>query len=427
MVGEFTLEIESLAFGGAGVGRRDGKVVFVPGAYPGDTIMAAEVRDRKSFIEARMIGLLSPSPARREAVCAHVDDCGGCPWMRLAYAEQLDWKRRIIAEQFSHMAKTEVDVRAVIPSPEEYGYRARVRLKADAAGGFRMGYCRPKSHDIVEIGRCAVANEGINAMIPELRRYISGNARYAAFIDTMKLETGHPARGGRVTIDATGVLPSAWLSELLKSCPSVNGVAAVFGKDIRVFGAAHLELGLSGGLSLQYGPGVFSQINPRANLALLEKVRAMSRLSAGEKGLDLFCGIGNITFSLAREGAAMTGVEFSPLSADDAEKNKKRLGMESVFFIRGDAGKTARQMAKEGKKFATVVLDPPRGGAVGMAKALGALAEERIVYISCYPPALARDTVEIRKEGFRLAAVEPVDMFPQTAHVETVALFERVR
>ncbi len=427
MDGTFSLVIDSLAFGGAGVGRHGGKVVFVPSAFPGDEVVVAVVRDHKSYAEARITKIQAASPLRRESPCAYVDDCGGCPWMGLDYAAQLEWKRKIISDQFAHIAKMQVEVEAVAPSPAATGYRALVRLKVGTAGAFRIGYCKPKSHDIVQIGRCAVASDTINAMIPEVRGFLSGNPQYAAFIDTMKFESGYPARGGRVTIDATGVIPGAYLAGLLKACPSVAGVAAIYGKDIRSQGMVNLELELVAGLSLQYCPGVFAQINPQANLALLEKVRRLSGLEAGERGLDLFCGIGNITFSLAKEGVLMTGVEFSQQSVADANENKKRFGMDSVSFIQGDAGRHARLMAKEGKKFAAVILDPPRGGAVGMAKAVCSLAEKRIVYISCYPPALARDTVEMVKEGFKPVFVEPVDMFPHTSHVETVAVFERAK
>lgn len=423
----FSLTIDSLAFGGSGVGRRDGKVIFVPGAFPGDVALVKLVKNRKNFGEAAVESIQTPSPLRREPVCPYVSECGGCPWMPLNYSAQLDWKRRMASGQMEHLGGISAEVSPAAASPLEYGYRTRVRLKVSAEGGtFRVGYCRPKSHQIVEIEKCAVACESINKMIPEIRAYMAGAPKISALVNTVKLEAAWPPGKGRATLDCAGEVPADWLAGLLGACPSAGGVAAICGRgSVTTLGDTGLDMEIGGGMTLKFGPALFSQVNPAANLVLIEKVLRLSSLGAGKSGLDLFCGAGNLTFPLARTGARMTGVEFSGAATDAARLNAERLGFGDAEFIRGDAGKTARAMAKEGRRFDAVVMDPPRGGAAGFAKALSLLAVERIVYVSCYPPTLARDAAEMTVEGFSLAALEPLDMFPQTAHVESVALFVR--
>ncbi|MBI5179199.1 MAG: class I SAM-dependent RNA methyltransferase [Nitrospinae bacterium] len=420
----FTLRIESLAFGGAGVGRREGKVIFVPGAFPGEAVRVKILRDHARYAEAEIVGMETPSPQRRESACPYDAECGGCPLLRLDYAAQLEWKRQMVEEQFAHIAKVAVSVSPVLPSPVGIGYRARARLKAGFSGGkFQIGFCKPKSHHIVEIARCAVANEGINATIPELRSFFATHT--SPSVGAVKLETGFPERGGRVTLEAEGAIPADFLERLLFACPSVKGASAIWQSGARHIGDASLEVLIADGMSLRYGPGVFSQINPKANIALIENVLKAVNPLQGDSVLDLYCGAGNLTFPLARAGAEVTGVEFSRDAVEDAEENKTRLGFSNTAFIQGDAGKHARRMVKEGKTFNAVLLDPPRGGAPGLAPTLTALAKEKIVYISCYPPALARDAAEIVKHGFILTNVQPVDMFPHTSHVESIAVFER--
>jgi 23S rRNA (uracil1939-C5)-methyltransferase len=423
----FSISIESLAFGGSGVGRRDGKVIFVPGAFPGDVALVKLVKSRKNFGEASVESIQTPSPLRREPVCPYVNDCGGCPWMPLKYPAQLDWKRSMASGQMEHLGGISAEAAPTAASPLEYGYRTRVRLKASAEGGaFRLGYCRPKSHHVVEIEKCAVACGAINTMIPEIRAYMAGAPRVSALVNAVKLEAAWPPGKGRVTLDCAGDVPADWLAGLSGACPSVGGVVAISGRDsVRTLGDTGLDMEIGGGMTLKFGPALFSQVNPAANLVLIDKVFRLSSLGAGRSGLDLFCGAGNLTFPLARTGARMTGVEFSESAVDAARLNAERLGFGDAEFIRGDAGKTARTMAKEGRRFDAVVMDPPRGGAAGFAKALSLLAAERVVYVSCYPPTLARDAAEMARDGWRLASLEPLDMFPQTAHVESAALFVR--
>jgi 23S rRNA (uracil1939-C5)-methyltransferase len=418
------LSIDSLAFGGAGVGRSDGKVVFVPNTFPGDVALVKISKWKKNFGEGDLATLQTPSPLRRTPVCTYVNDCGGCPWMPLEYAAQLDWKRKIVSGQLAHIGGINVEVSPTAPSPMEYGYRTRVRLKTSVHyGAFKIGYCKPKSHDIVEIEKCAVACEPINKMIPEVRRYMAGAPEISAIVNTVKFETGYPPGKGRVTIDAEGAVPPAWLSGLLEACPSVAGAVALNGRDLTARGETELETDCSDGMVLKTGPALFSQVNPSANLALIEKINRLASLAPGMRVLDLFCGTGNLTFPLAKSGAFLTGVEFAESSVDAARLNGGRLGMGNAEFIRGDAGKMARTMARDGRRFDVVILDPPRGGATGLAKTLALFAPKKVVYVSCYPPTLARDAAEMAKEGFRLESVEPLDMFPHTAHVESVSLF----
>ncbi|MBI3793980.1 MAG: class I SAM-dependent RNA methyltransferase [Nitrospinae bacterium] len=421
-----SVSIDGLAFGGAGVGRIDGKVVFVPEAFPGDVALVKIEKVKKNYSEARLTGLTTPSHLRRPCKCPYVAECGGCPWMPLEYGAQLEWKRKIVEGQFAHLGGMTVNVGPTAPSPVQYGHRAKIRLKCSADNGaFKMGFCRPKSHDIVEIDRCAVACEAINKILPELRAHVNKRPEHARLFKYVKLEAGHPATKGRVTIEADGAIRPDWMEALLAECPSVGGAAVGNGGTYKSYGDATIETTLTDGMTLQSGPGLFSQVNPSANLVLLEKICGAVRLPVGKKGLDLFCGTGNITFPLSAGGANWTGVEFFGASVESARANAERLGISNVAFVAGDAGKIARVLGKEGRTYDAIVMDPPRGGAVGMAKTLSALSKGLLVYVSCYPPTLARDSADLAKEGFVLEGVVPLDMFPHTSHVESVAIFKK--
>ncbi|MGK7345981.1 MAG: class I SAM-dependent RNA methyltransferase [Candidatus Nitrospinota bacterium M3_3B_026] len=423
----FTITIDGLAYGGAGVGRRGGKVVFIPGAYPGDTVLARVEKDKKRHVEAGLVRVEKPGPVRTDPACPHAADCGGCPWMGLSYPAQLEWKSRIIEQLLARIGGIEITAAPAEPSPRELGYRTRVKMKADCgAGTARIGYYRPRSHDLVAVDSCPIASGEVNGALADVRKFLGAEGEAARGVYELEIFTGGCENEGAVVeLRVKGEPPKGFLERLVKSSERIKGAAMRHGKNFSVEGDVAVETPTIEDKKLVYWPGVFSQVNADQNLTLVETVARLSGLLTGMSGLDLFCGMGNFALPLAMRGAAMTGVESSAEAVRAAEANRDRLGVLTASFSRAEAEEAARRMVENGLAFDTVIADPPRGGIYDLLDAVAALAKKRIVYVSCDPASLARDAKRLAQLGFPLKVVEPVDMFPQTSHIEAVALFER--
>lgn len=421
----FSIEIEKLAFGGAGIGHHEGKVVFVTGAYPGDRVLARVTKEQPRFIEADVVKVETASPLRRAPACPFVDDCGGCPWMAFDYAAQLAAKQAIVGEQFLHIAKLKAEVAPCAPSLMELGYRSRIKLHTGIGGGsLLLGYHRARTNDIVNIERCAVANDGINQVIGELRVFLDAHHAAVPGIEEIVMETGYPAAPARLRLVMRKMPEHAFAEAMLDAVPGAAGLSIASGHDLAVYGEDILSVNIGGGITLEYGPTVFSQVNPGGNRLLVEKTKKLAAPAKGKTALDLYCGMGNLAFPLAAAGMTVTGVEHSRFAVEDADKNAARLNLPAEF-LPGDAVRNVQRMTREKRMFDTVLLDPPRSGAKGIGQWLKLLAKERVVYVSCNPPLLARDAKDICDNGFQLISTQPLDMFPNTFHVETLALFER--
>ncbi len=416
--------IDRLAFGGAGVGRLDsGKVVFVKGGYPGDRALVRIGKEKKSHAEATLVKLVEPSENRREPACAIASECGGCPWMGLNYETQLEWKRTIAKDVLSRIGKTETDVKPVAPCPDEFGYRSRIRLKVISDGGqARIGYYRPASHNLVPVEKCFIATDQINIAIAGLNMFFKERAGIAGKIKEIEIESA--GAFVRLGIYATAPLGDVEAEKIMEACVSVKGLMVFHGKNRYEYGETSLDIPSINGETLQSGAGAFFQVNAPMNLTLTQKVMAFSGLGPDKMGLDLFCGIGNFTLPLARTGAGMTGIDSSERAIQFAQINRAEWNVINAHFTSADAVYGAGQLKDSGIKFDTVILDPPRGGARDLIPVIAGLAKQRIVYVSCDPPALARDTALLAQSGFKISSVEPVDMFPQTSHLEMVCLFE---
>ncbi|VAX24088.1 23S rRNA (uracil(1939)-C(5))-methyltransferase [hydrothermal vent metagenome] len=417
--------IDRLAFGSAGVGRLDsGKVVFVKGGYPGDKALVRIDKEKKSHAEATLVKLVEPSENRREPVCAIASECGGCPWMGLNYKAQLEWKRTIAIDALSRIAKIKTDVKPTAPSPDEFGYRSRIRLKVAADGGqARIGYYRPASHNLVPVGRCPVATDQINITIAGLNIFFQEHTGIAGKIKEIEIESA--GAFVRLVIHASAPLKEAEAEKILEASVSIKGLTVFYGKNQHEYGDTSLDAPSINGETLQTGAGAFCQVNAPMNLTLTQKVIALSGLGPDKMGLDLFCGIGNFTLPLARTGAGMTGIDSSERAIHLAQVNRTAWNVMNAHFTSADALTGAGKLRDSRLSFDTVILDPPRGGARDLIPVIADLAKQKIVYVSCDPPALARDAVLLAQSGFKISSVEPVDMFPQTSHLEMVCLFER--
>ena len=410
------LSIERLAFGGDAIARHDGRVVFVPLAAPGDRVRAAVVERRRDWLRAELSEVVSPGPDRVAPRCPVFGTCGGCQWQQVSPEAQRAAKAAIVREQLARLGGIrDVDVRPVRAAPDAWGYRARITLVAD---GRRLGFHRARSHRLVEVDDCAIADPVLSAHLETARTWASTlrgaptRVTLARAPDGVVLVAALPAKPVPPDVSAT--------ERLLAASAAVRGAILVGAGTRIVVGDPGLRVPVEPDLALEVPADAFTQVHAAANLLLVAAVLEASQLGPGSRILDLYCGAGNFALPLARRGASVTGIERSAIAVDAARANAARLGLTARFHcaaVEDMLGRLPPQPVD------LVVLDPPRSGAPGVARVLAGRRPPRVVYVSCDPATLARDARALTATGYRLAHVQPVDLFPQTYHVETVAQF----
>lgn len=423
------LTIDRLAFGGNGVGRLDGKAVFVPLTAPGDRIRCRIVKDKGRWAEGELLELLEPAPQRIEPPCPVFGRCGGCQWQYLPYSEQAAAKDAIFREQLVRHADAPAEaILPIVAAPQSYGYRSRVQLKCrNTPHGFVLGFYRRGSHYVEKIAACPLAPAALNAIIPGL---------YAAFAASPaadrvpQIDLNLDAAGARRVV--VHVLPGAeaMARRALEPFAWQEGFALFLQAGRKeglehVHGAAELTIECDEPpLKLAYGPGGFAQVNLAQNRALVAATLAAARLTGGERVLDLFCGMGNFSLPLARRCREVVGVEDYAPSIAQAQQNAAANGIRNAHFLARPAAGALTELAATAP-FDLVLLDPPREGAYEVSRELLQVRPPRILYVSCDPATLARDLKPLLHNGYRLAASQPFDFFPQTHHIESLSVLER--
>jgi len=431
----------ALADRGMALAHVDGLVAFVPYAAPGDLVEVAVTRRRKRHLETRLVRVLEPSPYRRDPLCPHFTHCGGCQWQHLPYAEQLAGKdasfRGFIQSRLG--LRDPERFRPPLASPREWGYRNRVGWKVRVLGGVpTLGYFATGTHRLVPIRQCPVAHPRLNDLLPRLGAF---------------LRSWPPARQGKLPqVDALVDGTDRVLCVLHQMVSSSRAEAANLAAGLRDAGvaAAWQQTGrkhtLSPVLSLdppktacptfsvragdthwtvRVSPGGFVQANPAVNQLLVDELYTLREHYRGATALDLYCGAGNFTLPLARDAAEVVAVEGYPPAARDAAGNAADSGFPRVRVLAQPVAAAVEQLAVEGLRPRFALLDPPREGAADAMDGLAALGPERILYVSCAPPTLARDLEQLLARGYRVTWTRMADMFPQTAHVESLTLLDR--
>jgi 23S rRNA (uracil1939-C5)-methyltransferase len=416
-----TLRIESLAAGGDGVGRRDGEVVFVPRTAPGDVVEGEIAADRKPA-RGRIVRVVAAGPERIEAVCPHVATCGGCDWMHLAVAAQEEGHAAIVRSAVAHATGLDDLPRIVShPAPSPLGYRTRARLFAQARRGrVEVGYRSPGSRDLAPIKACAVLDPAIAGLVTELPGVLAGAAgegevtigRGARGLPVVSLAwEGKLAAGTWATLDAR-VREGAWAGARVV----LEGV-----REAAVFGDPRPRLAGADGAPLVIAPAAFAQPSDTGAVELARRVAAMCAIE-GERPrhlVELFAGSGTLSVLLAALPGSFLAVEIDAQAVACARENLAARGLAGKV-VAADAGAFAIPARAD-----AVVLDPPRAGAPGAARAIAASRARLVVHVACDPPTLARDLAVLTSAGFRLTDLETFELFPQTSHVETVARLTR--
>lgn len=431
------LLIDRLTFGGSGFGTIDGKACFVPYTSPGDRVKVRIEKDKKSYCEGVIEEILSFSDCRIDPQCPFFGLCGGCNWQHIEYGEQCRQKEKILAETLWRGARIDRDkIRPILSSPEEFGYRQRVQLKAYfSKGRLSLGFHRRSSHYVVDIGeRCAIASPPLNSVIPTVRGIIS------SFSDPSKIPQVDLSTSSDGSVSAlfhyVGSSPEQFASHLNKGdylCGSLQSISMQSGRKNsfrHISGLQHLKYSVPSSdgkaLDLFYAPDGFSQVNFAQNIALAEIIIGISKTVPHKSILDLYCGNGNFSLPLASMAQKVVGYEYYEKSVFMANHNASVNSVANAAYFAMDSALAVKQIEAYKKNFDLVILDPPRAGAESIAKEMFRTGASNLVYISCDPLTLSRDIAHMQKNGFKVIFVQPVDMFPQTYHLENLVLLEAV-
>jgi 23S rRNA (uracil1939-C5)-methyltransferase len=424
------LNVHALDAGGHGVARNaEGKVVFVEGALGGETVVAQLVRSKPKFDTARTVRVLKESFGRREPPCPYYDSCGGCAIQHADARTQVAAKQRWLEDCFERIGKVEPECMLPPIYGEEWGYRRRARLSVryvEKKGGALVGFRERRSTFVTDIQGCIVLPPHVSALIPRLRELI-GKLSVPDRMPQVEVAVGDEA----VVLVFRHLLPLNDRDHaLLREFADANSVqlwlqprgpdsAAPFHPDP----APELFYSLPEfGLRIAFRPTDFTQVNYAVNRLLVSRTVRLLDPRPGERIGDLFCGVGNFTLPIATRGAQVIGIEGSKALVERARQNAAANGLVAQF----ETGNLFEPNLTPFGTFDKLLLDPPREGAIELVKALPDPWPRRIVYVSCDAATLARDAgVLVNTRGFRLAAAGVVNMFPHTAHVESVALFER--
>jgi 23S rRNA (uracil1939-C5)-methyltransferase len=411
------LQTSEMAYGPHAVARHEGKVVFIRGAAPDEEVDVVITEERRSFAFAEVVDVIRPSLNRRQPPCPYLPRCGGCPWQHLDYAAQLEAKRHIVQDHLRRLAGVAVDVEPVLPSPREYEYRRRLKLRIEDG---EVGFYAGATHSLVPIEHCLLAEPAVGAAIPwaaELARGLQSNLRRIELVRAGEETAGvcvvAEAEGGWVKADHARC--RAWLS----AHERVRGLTISGRRWKHSWGKTEVTLRPDTEIVLHANAGSFTQVNSAANLSLVDTVGRLSEVRSGERVLDLYAGVGNLSLPLALRGAHVFAVEQHPEAARDNAANARRLGLTNYEVRQGPAERVVGRLADAEERFDVVVLDPPRSGARAVIDSLLRLAAPRVIYVSCDPATLARDVGALR-EQYRIDTVQPIDMFPHSYHVEVV-------
>ncbi|MBZ0220717.1 MAG: class I SAM-dependent RNA methyltransferase [Candidatus Methylomirabilis sp.] len=432
-----TVEITSLAYGGKGVGRIDGKVVFVPYTAPGDLAEVEVVSAKKGYSEGEITRIERPSPVRVKPVCPLYGECGGCNLQHMSYAAELEWKQRILEETLRRVGKLEVkslngdDVPAgpeavrfeePIASPREFNYRSRARfhINGKCAGFFAAG-----SHRVVDMDACPLLDPLINESFIDIKDVLKSVD--APGISSFELVLSERDSKTVAIFNAHEARPIPWARALA-------GVRHLKGYEVRAITdrgrkgkrvAIEDDITVSytaGGVDFSACAGIFSQVNRLQNRNLVAKALEFAALSGKETVIDLFSGSGNLTLPLALKAKEAIGVEADREAAREGSGNAARNSIENARFHAEDSIlwlKRNLNILERGRD-PVLVLDPPRGGEPQIARSLSGARPGSILYISCSPPTLARDLSFLAGLGYMVSRAVLIDMFPRTYHVESI-------
>nr|MBC7244528.1 23S rRNA (uracil(1939)-C(5))-methyltransferase RlmD [Chloroflexota bacterium] len=403
-----TILLTDMAHGGEAVGRYEGKVIFVSYAIPGELVRAQIVLDKGHFAHARLLEVLTPSPQRVQPLCPYFGLCGGCQWQHLAYEAQLEYKGSIVHGQLQHIASlAHATIHPTIGMHNPWHYRNHVQFSVSTDG--HLGFMAARSDQVIPIEQCPLLHPLLQDLFDSLDIELAGLQR-------LSLRAGVNTGEQMVIFEIKGDEPPELEVEIPVSCVLV----LADGTPVTLLGSPYIHEQIAGRVYRISAPSFF-QVNTQQCEVLISLVSTYLDPKPDSTVLDVYCGVGTFALAMAEKAKQVIGIESNAAAIADAQANA--MDMENVLFVQGLAEEILPTLDIQSP---LVLVDPPRSGMD--RKALAALVNllpTRIVYVSCDPATLARDIKRLLASGYQLCEVQPIDMFPQTHHIECVALLER--
>jgi 23S rRNA (uracil1939-C5)-methyltransferase len=440
------LTITGYSHSGEGVGKYEGFTLFVPFAVLGERVLAQVEAVKKNHGRARMVEVIRPSPERSAPPCGVFGKCGGCQLQHVSYAEQLRMKERQVRDSFFRIGRMEeVMIHPVIGMDHPWGYRNKAQVPFGMEGGKVVaGFYAPKSHRIVDTDACLIQhplNDRVIRKVKQLARRLNtpiyDERNHCGILRHVMVRTGFHTGECMVVLVTNGEnLPrrQQWVEELRREIPGLKSVVqnvnprrtnVILGPENRLLWGRKVIYDRIGDVVFAISPNSFFQVNPVQTKVLYDQVAKYAALTGVETVIDAYCGIGTIALYLARRAKRVYGVDVVGAAIRDAKQNAALNGMGHVTFEEGAAEEVMPRWHREGIRPDVIVLDPPRKGCdPALLETAASMKPGRIVYVSCNPATLARDAKYLAELGYRVREVQPVDMFPQTGHVECCALLE---
>lgn len=444
---DYEIEISGMGHNGEGVGKIQGFTVFVPGAITGEIVLIKVIKLEKSYGIGKIILISKISMQRVEPICPIYINCGGCNIQHVSYEGQLEFKRQRVVDALTRIGKLDnIEVKAVIGMDNPYNYRNKVQLPVGCKNGdVKIGFYAPRSHDIIDMDTCYIQDEAANRVVEPIREWIK---KYKIETYNEELGTGvlrhimirRAFKTGDIMVvlitntdelNFKKELVQLICSKELKVSSIIQNINkersnVILGTECRtIWGESTISDNI-GEFKFDISPLSFFQVNPIQTEVLYKKALDYAALDGTQIVFDAYCGAGTISLFLAQKAKKVYGVEIVPEAIENAIENAFKNNVTNTEFIVGEAEKVIPKLIQKGIKAEIVVVDPPRKGCdPELLHAIAKMSPQRIVYVSCDPGTLARDLGILNELGYRTVEVQPVDMFPQTAHVECCVLLTK--
>jgi len=417
---ELKLKIDSLTYGPYGIGRDNRRVILVPLTVPGDEAGVRIVAEKRNYAIGELSHLLKPSPLRQAPPCPYFERCGGCPWQQIEYEGQLAAKEKIVVDALHRIGRLDgFQILPILRSPQEYGYRRRIRLQSD--GRKRLGFYRALSHELIEIDSCLIADPQVDRHLSVAREWNKGLRTKLRFVEIIMSD------GEQQTV-LVGRSEERFIQEDDELCAHfVAGQKEIKGVIIsgpgwhRSWGRTKIHIQSQDDLIMEVDGNIFTQVNREGNNLLVGEILQWGEFDHQDRVLELYSGTGNLSLPAARRAGEIVAVDGNPQSIRNGKENGRLNRIENIRWLCSDVPKAVRRLVTDQEQFSKIILNPPRSGAKGLEHELASLNADKILYVSCNPPTLARDLSALSKKGYRLTRVRPIDLFPHTFHVEVLS------
>lgn len=445
---EYEVDVVDIGQGGVGIGKHDGFTVFVDGGLISDKLKVKITKSKKNYAVGEIVEIIEKSPFRVERVCSDkLSDCGGCQIQELDYQKQLDIKTNEVKQTISRIGKlNDTLVHPTLGMENPFRYRNKAQFPIQKIDGKTViGFYKKKSHDVIPTDKCIIQHDVNDKIIKIIKTYIKAynvsiydEKTHTGVLRHLVTKVGFETKEVMVVLVANGKkLPylNELASVLKENVPGFKTLVlntnrektnVILGKENKVIYGDGKINDYIGDLVFEISPLSFFQVNPSQTEVLYNKALEYADLKENDTVFDIYCGIGTISLFLAQKAKKVYGVEILGDAIKDAKINAKLNKLENTEFFVGKAEEVVPKLYKEGKTANVVVVDPPRKGCEeSVLDTIVSMEPDKVVYVSCNPSTLARDLAYLDERGYKCKEIQPVDMFPHTMHVESVALLYR--